>query len=132
MDISAESYPDYDGFGWDNYWSCTDWMIWYGKLKQAYGVSEAKLRWKSAWEKQDNTSNPYLWCMYSDDFYEFIREEELGLSNTLADVSSGVGTGVTGIFKGFGWIGRNIVWLAPAVLIIAGAGYGWKFYKELK
>ena len=76
MDISAESYPDYDGFGWDNYWSCTDWMIWYGKLKQAYGVSEAKLRWKSAWEKQDNTSNPYLWCMYSDDFYAFIKEND--------------------------------------------------------
>ena len=58
MDITANSYPDYDSWGWDNYWGCTDWMIWYGKLKEAYGTTEAKQRWKSAWEMQDADGKP--------------------------------------------------------------------------
>ena len=132
MDITAESYPDYDGWGFDNYWKCTDWMIWYGKLKEAYGTTEAKLRWKSAWEKQDASASPYLWCLYSDDFYDFVRDNDLGLSNTLADVTSGAGTAVSGVFKGLGWFGKNIVWIAPTVLLIAGVAYGYKYYKMLK
>ena len=132
MDITANSFPDYDDWGVDNYWKCTDWMIWYGKLKEAYGAAEARLRWKSAWEKQDATASPYLWCLYSDDFYDFVRKNELGIDNTLADVTSGAGNAVSGVFKGLGWFGQNIVWILPTVAIVVGAVYGYKFYKELK
>ena len=132
MDITAQSLPDYDGLGWDNYWTCTDWMIWYGKLKEGFGTEEAKFRWKSAWEKQDSTASPYMWCLYSDEFYEFIRDNELGLSNVIADVTSGGGAAITGLFGGLGWFGKNIKWIVPAGLIGVGLVYGFKFYKALK
>ena len=132
MDITANSYPDYDSWGYDNYWSCTDWMIWYGKLKQAYGADEARLRWKSAWEKQDATASPYLWCLYSDDFYDFVRENELGLENTIADVTAGTGSALTGLLGGLGWFGRNLKWIAPTALILVGSVYAMRFYKEFK
>jgi len=132
MNITADSLPDYDGFGWDKYWTCTDWMIWYSRLKDAHGAAEARLTWKTHWEQQDSTASPYMWCLYSDDFYAFIKENELGLKNNIADITSSGGKAITGLFKGFGWIGQNIIWIAPTILIIGGAAYGYKYYKLLK
>jgi hypothetical protein len=52
LDITAQSLPDYDEWGPDQHWGCTDWMVWYDKLKEEYGKNEARVVWKSAWEKQ--------------------------------------------------------------------------------
>ena len=33
-DINADSYPDYDDWGYDEYWKLTEWQTFYDKLIQ--------------------------------------------------------------------------------------------------
>ena len=66
--ITAHSVPDYDNFGIDSYWTCTDWMIWYDKLKDEFGKTDARLKWRSAWEKQDIAESNFMWCGFDDVF----------------------------------------------------------------
>lgn len=57
-DINADSYPDYDEWGWDDYWSITDWQTFYDKLIVKYGADEGSRRWLDAWARQSWGANP--------------------------------------------------------------------------
>ena len=92
QNITWESYPDYDSWGADKYWSCTDWIIWHGKLKEKYGSDEAKLIWRSAWDAQDSWEANYSWCKYEPMFNDFLKQNDLGSSNLVADALLGVGS----------------------------------------
>jgi hypothetical protein len=59
-DINADSYPDYDEDGYDDYWKLADWKIFYDKLIQKYGADEGSRRWLDAWWRNDYTSHPIL------------------------------------------------------------------------
>jgi hypothetical protein len=58
FDINADSYPDYDEWGWDDYWSVTDWQTFYDKLIQKYGADEGSRRWLDAWNRQSFGASP--------------------------------------------------------------------------
>lgn len=121
-DITYASYPDYDDWGWDNYWGCTDWQIWYTKLEEFYGSVEARQRWKSAWEKQDATSNTWK-CLYNDSFRNFVEENQLGVESYTADVVTGAQGVVTNIFGSAAWLSKNLKWILPLGLVVVGVGY---------
>lgn len=127
--ITWESQPDYDKWGADKYWSCTDWIIWFDRLKEHYGKEEARLLWKSAWDKQDSWEANINWCKYEPMFNEFLKKNELGSSNLLADAALGVGTLGTTALKGLGWFGRNASWVVPTALIVGGLVYALKIRK---
>jgi len=55
--ITADSYPDYDEDGRDDYWSLADWQTFYAKLVEKYGATEGSKRWLDAWWRNDYTSN---------------------------------------------------------------------------
>jgi hypothetical protein len=57
-DINADSYPDYDEWFPDDYWSITDWQTFYDKLIQKYGADEGSRRWLDAWHRQSWGANP--------------------------------------------------------------------------
>jgi hypothetical protein len=57
-DINADSYPDYDEWGYDAYWSLSDWQTFYDKLIQKYGADEGSRRWLDAWHRQTWGANP--------------------------------------------------------------------------
>ena len=59
-DINADSYPDYDADGWDEYWKLPDWQTFYDKLIGKYGADEGSRRWLDAWWRNDQTSHPIL------------------------------------------------------------------------
>lgn len=132
QNITWESYPDYDSWGADKYWSCTDWIIWHGKLKEKYGSDEAKLIWRSAWDTQDSWEANYSWCKYEPMFNDFLKQNDLGSSNLVADALLGVGSLGTSALKGLGWFGRNSGWVVPTVLIGAGIVYALKIRKLIK
>jgi hypothetical protein len=56
--ITADSYPDYDDWGYDDYWSITDWQTFYDKLIQKYGADEGSRRWLDAWHRQSWGASP--------------------------------------------------------------------------
>ena len=49
---SAKSTPDYDSWGPDSYWSCTEWRQWHTALKAAHGRNKANQIWAAAWQQQ--------------------------------------------------------------------------------
>ena len=120
--ITYASYPDYDGFGWDNYWNCTDWTIWYGRLEAHYGTVSARERWKSAWEQQSAGSATWD-CLYNEQFRQFVETNNLGLESTLANVVTDGKEVVSGIFGSAAWLGKNLKWIIPVGLVVVGVGY---------
>lgn len=56
--ITADSYPDYDDWGWDDYWSIADWQTFYDKLIEKYGADEGSRRWLDAWWRQSSFASP--------------------------------------------------------------------------
>jgi hypothetical protein len=51
-DINADSYPDYDEWGSDDYWLLPDWQKFYDELIKKYGADEGSRRWLDAWWRQ--------------------------------------------------------------------------------
>ena len=58
--IDAYSQPDYDDWGWDDYWDINDWKNWYVALEKQFGASEAGKKWLEAWNKQTFNANPII------------------------------------------------------------------------
>jgi hypothetical protein len=133
--ITYASFPDYDDWGWDNYWGCSDWMIWYDRLEEYYGTDEARNRWRSAWEKQDVTSGTWD-CLYNDQFREFVETNQLGVESFIADTVTTVQNTAKNTLDSFGWISKNLKWILPVGLIVVGVGYlvikGGKFQAATK
>ena len=49
--VTADSEPDYDGWGPDSYWTCGDWLNWYLANRKRYGREAAKRKFVPAWER---------------------------------------------------------------------------------
>ena len=56
--IDAYSQPDYDDWGWDDYWDINDWKNWYDALEKQFGATEAGKKWLEAWSKQTMNASP--------------------------------------------------------------------------
>jgi hypothetical protein len=108
--ITYQSKPDYDDWGIDTYWSCSDWITWHAQLKKKFGQTEANKIWLTAWNKQDAWENNYNWCKYNSDFNNFLNREKIqGASHVVAKVfvnttkgienTSEIFSGVTSILK---------------------------------
>lgn len=57
-DIQWNSKPDYDDWGWDDYWDINDWVEWHKALKKHYGLKDANKIFIKAWEQQSDGANP--------------------------------------------------------------------------
>jgi hypothetical protein len=74
-EITADSVPDYDEWGPDSYWACTDWVKWHKVLKAKYGADDAKSRFGTAWGKRSAFGHE-LSCSLSDtDFINYFKSE---------------------------------------------------------
>lgn len=120
--ITADSIPDYDDWGIDEYWSCDDWITWHKLMKQKYSKTYADQHFMEAWNKQDTFESNYNWCKYNGTFNSYARQENLNvtwwLPNILNNVS-GVAEDASDAVKST----SNILKIAvPALIIIAAIG----------
>ena len=130
--ITAQSTPDYDNFGIDTYWTCTDWIIWFDKLKDEHGRVEARLIWRSAWEKQDVAESNFVWCGFDEIFRKFLSKNKLGASSVFHDIGVGLGDTAGGVAGGLGWVGRNVKWILPIGIAIYGGYFVLKTVQMFK
>lgn len=49
LDITADSTPMYDKWGWDDHWGCKEWIEWHKKLVAKHGAKKADDIWAQAW-----------------------------------------------------------------------------------
>ena len=116
--------PDYDQWGVDEYWGCSEWIAWHKRLKEHFGTERAKLIWDYAYA-QGTLGASHADCRTTNSaFRAYARQEGLDtyasvkipiipqvlnlvgsgiefLDDT-SNVVSGIGDGIAGVFGGNG------------------------------
>jgi hypothetical protein len=123
MQITAASIPDYDGWGPDTYWSCSDWITWHKALVQEYGLENANTIAQEAWNKQDAFEHNYNWCKYNQEFVSYFKSVGLGADQSFASLAwegihnvADAGLNVTGGIKNVSVILKKLL---PILLLVA-------------
>jgi hypothetical protein len=49
FNITANSVPVYDSWGWSDYWACEDWVTWFNAVKTRDGEATARQKFIDAW-----------------------------------------------------------------------------------
>ena len=104
----ATSTPDYDGWGWDSWWTAQDWITWHKALKAQYGIDEANSRFLNAWKQQGIGATPLDARSFDTNFRDYAKANGFfdglyysagavakpigAVSDVVTDVSAGVST----------------------------------------
>lgn len=88
--ITADTIPDYDEWGWDDYWGCGEWMLWHKANVQEYGRETANTKFIQAWGAQDSFMSPYNWCKYDKDFANYFSQQGIDVGWLLSNLIVGV------------------------------------------
>lgn len=144
FNITADSEPVLDGWGWADYWSCNDWIYWHKLNVQKYGKEEANRKFLQWWEKQDGTSGPYNWCKYDSDITAYLKSQGLNIgwwfsnaANTATDTvektADSAGSVVQSVGSGASGLAKLVKYAAPVAgaLLLAGLAY-YSYKKYLK
>lgn len=148
-EITADSWPDFDGWGWDDSWSATDWITWHNAMIEANGEQYANEKVVSAWETIDPVwglvaSDEYIYATDNDAFENHFSQYELhgttvlnimiehvwlgGSLNDLEEFGEDVGEAAGGLIGGI----TGAVKILPVILILAAVVIGYVFLKKNK
>ncbi len=141
--ITENSVPNMDDWGWDNYWNCQDWIEWHKIMKSKKGKTFADTNFMKWWEAQTSFSNTYNCRSYDKTFRDYFRGEKLldnlysGIGVIAApigagsDVVVGVSEGVSDLTEGVFNAAKALKYVLP-VLLIVGIGFaGFIVYKKV-
>lgn len=126
--ITADSVPDFDNWGWDDYWDCSDWMRWHQLMKAAYGLDHANRQFIDYWSDQDAFMEPFNWCKYHSDFADYFEAQGINMGwlfSNLVVATEEVGEDaidvVENVSSGASGVSTVIKYAAPVAAIIGGA-----------
>jgi hypothetical protein len=97
--ITAQSSPDYDGWGPDTYWRCNEWIQWHQALKNAYGLTEANTKFITAYHKAGFGAASYDCRTFNQEFRTYARQNGFfdalfeGIGSLMQPVGSVLETG---------------------------------------
>ncbi len=130
--ITADSVPDFDNWGWDDYWTCADWMRWHQLKMAAQGQEAANAAFIQYWGSQDSFMAPYNWCKYSNDFAEYFSNQGIDVGWLFSHLVVATETVVDNVSEGAKGISTVVKYVAPA-LFLGGLGYGaYEVYQYAK
>lgn len=145
--ITADSVPDYDGWGPDAYWGPQDWIAWHKALKGRYGLEEANRRFLEAYHAAGFGAESYSYRTFDEPFRSYARAQGFyeGLFPGLAVVPRLLGS-IFDLFRGASSVGeaaqeagqgvnRGVVFasnvIVPLVLLAAVVFLSIRFYRSL-
>lgn len=125
--ITADSIPQRDTWGWEPYWSCEEYMQWHKLNVQQYGADVANQKFVSAWSELDTFDHNYNWCKYNREFTAYFKSYGIDVGNILSDIVTAGGNvvdSVTNVTQAASNTTQMLRWIIPvaviAALIIAG------------
>lgn len=141
--ITADSTPDLDDWGYDDFWTCSDWMLWHGLVKKKYGKPEADRRFIHHWNLQTLGAHALDCRSFNTAFRDFLKKERLldeayGSAGILApigavtDVVSSGSDVVSDTAKGAETAGKLLKWGLPLLLVGGALFLGLKIRNELR
>ncbi len=72
--ITASSTPNYDEWGWDDYWNCEDWLQWHRALKAAHGLDAANYTFITAYHQASFGAASFDCRTFNSAFREYARQ----------------------------------------------------------
>jgi len=109
MAITWNSVPDYDTWGSDSAWNCSQWTEWHKTLKAHFGSQRAKFIWESAYAEGTLGASHTDCRTFNTAFRDYAKKEGLDTyasASFLSPVLNAIGgakdfaTGVTNLFSG--------------------------------
>ncbi len=131
--ITANSLPVYDGWGWDDYWTCADWKMWHMQMVPVFGATQATQKWAQAWAQQSVDMNSYHWCRFDADFVNYFNDYGItfdpvsGVIVSLTNVINSAGGAVSNVASGAEFL-TSLIKPVSIALVIGGAYWAYKNY----
>jgi len=145
--INWNTVPNYDEWGWDDFWKCDDWVTWHQKLSEHFGEKTATEIWNYAFEKSSSLSSTFNCSSFDASFRAYYKKHNLNVNEDVAteiwgtatdislgalDTTSNVASGLFGtVGSVFG--GNNFKKTINIVLIVGGiigVAYVYKAFKK--
>ena len=140
--ITADSVPDLDDWGVDDFWSCTQWVEWHKAMVKKYGNENANIRFAHFWNQQGFGAHA-LGCRTVDAGFrhyiqgiaglqEIVWQGAGGLKYLLQPIGTVMQTGGavgTAVAQGLQTSAKAGKYLIPALLTLATFGiiiYGYR------
>lgn len=134
--ITADSQPDYDGWGYDKYWGAQHWMSWHAAMKLKYGKAEADNRFVNAWiGGQSYGAAQNDWLIFNSSFRAWANAENLrekmngSIIDSAANLVDNVATSAANAVENTGDATENLSkvlkWVVPilGVVIVVAVVY---------
>jgi hypothetical protein len=134
--ITADSVPVLDGWGWDRYWGCNHWIIWHGAMVEKYGLKYANDRFMLYWNQQGFGASPLDCTTFNPQFIAYTKKAGLyraffgGLAllaypiGVATELILDAGQIVDDVAESAKVLGSMLKWLVPVAVF--GLGY-WAF-----
>lgn len=118
FEITADSTPILDGWGWDDYWKTPEWRRWHELMVIRYGRKYANSQFLYWWDKQDSTANPKMWGKYDQNFLNYMNKYGIDISDPASSVVMGMGSIVKNTSKGATFITKYLGWIIGGVILV--------------
>jgi hypothetical protein len=150
--INANSVPDLDDWGWDDYWSCPEWIQWHKAMVSQYGAYQANEKFLTEWNKQSIGAHALDCRSFNSEFREYTKAvglhdalyngallaKPLGITtdavttatSAASDVVQAGGDLIQGVAQGAGSLGKSLKYVIPVLLIVALGVIGFIIYKK--
>jgi hypothetical protein len=126
--------PDYDEWGVDSSWNCSDWIQWHKELKNKFGAERAKYIWEYAYTQGTFAAGHWDCRTFNSEFRNYVSKNNLNPYNStpLSVIIRPIGVGtdiLDGVLGGLESVGRNTKIILMVALFGATAYFGYKIYK---
>lgn len=143
--ITADSVPDLDEWGWDDWWTCDQWLQWHALREIAYGLTDANNTFVDYWNQQSMGAGALSCRTFNSNFRQYCESKGLlgrlydggeimqpvgSVLETAGDVGSAIGDTVTNLADAASNTSGTLKWLIPLILILVLAGLGIWAYKK--
>ena len=141
--------PDFDEWGWDDYWNSNEWLTWHTAMLNEFGQPEANDRFVNTWLSQSMREGATLisplladpderidWLL-DNDFTDYLKNYRtssgqnmydaitngnkiIDTGNWLDDAVENVAEGITGATESVSNTTKTLKWFLPVLVVLAG------------
>lgn len=117
LQITADSIPVLDKWGWDEHWEVPEWRRWHELMVQRYGRKYANSQFLYWWGKQDSTAGPYTRGKYDQNFVNYLDKYGIDIGDALSNVALSAGSVVKNTSRGLTFITKYLGWIIAGVIL---------------
>lgn len=128
--ITADTIPDLDDWGFDSFWDCIDWIEWHKIMKSVKGKQVADATFLQYWNMQSTGAHGIDCRSLNNGFRDYFRSQNLldslysGIGviaqpiGTAGDVAGAAGDVISNVASTASNTSKVLTWLIPTIIVI--------------